>query len=426
MRVPLGSLLWLAAALGASPASGELGDDAARLAHSWRRHGPVVRLHARLAERGVPTVIFVPAEALGAARCATVAVLAPSSTHFVVRPVGGSTTDETVDDWPQPSLAGLVQLTRCGRRKAGLSALFVDMRSPRAVLEAVVVRGDEAARPAVEALPQRDPGPIVPFPEGAQRPPPPPLSQRLAAAEARTRREGAKESFREILKSSTRGVGRLRRKLEPGCHRVDLLAEGPTSADSSYDLMAVPKLDAAASLVAVERGDGLDASVRLCAGEESELVLEFGGAPAAVKVTVVGGSWPLPDGLPEAWGGTGKARIAALLQRHQVRIRGGPVDQALGIQGPTIMPVGVEPGACYVAVLAAVRGEPRGLALAALSGSVAAQNHGGPEGDGTLVSFCARSEPRAVIEADSRGSGLVWLYALFQTGRVAALGEPPR
>lgn len=426
MRLRLGSLLGLAAVLGASPASGELGEDAARLAHAWRRHGPVVRLRARLAERGVPTVIFVPAEALGAARCATVAVLAPNSTHFVVRAVGGSTTDETVDDWPQPSLAGLVQLTRCGRRKAGLSALFVDMRSPRAVLETIVVRADEAARPAVAALPQRDPGPIVPFPETGQRPPPQPLSERLTAAEARARREGAKESFREILKSSARGSGRLRRKLEPGCHRLDLLAEAPTSADSSYDLVAVPKLDAVASLVAVERGDGLDASVRLCAGEESELELELGGAPAGVNVMVLGGSWPLPDGLSDAWGGAGKARIAALLQRHQVRIRGGPVDQALGIQGPTLMPVGVEPGACYVAVLAAVRGEPRGLALAALSNGVAAQNHGGPEGDSTLVSFCARSEPRAVIEVDSRGNSLVWLYALFQTSRVAAVGEPAR
>ena len=62
------------------------------------------------------------------------------------------------------------------------------------------------------------------------------------------------------------------------------------------------------------------------------------------------------------------------------------------------------------------------LALAAVSGGVSAHNHGGQGGESTLVSFCARSQSTALLEADSRGAGLFWLFALFQNGRLA-VGE---
>ena len=87
------------------------------------------------------------------------------------------------------------------------------------------------------------------------------------------------------------------------------------------------------------------------------------------------------------------------------------------------MPIRVEPGACYLGVLVAVRGTPQALALALASGNVSAQNHGGPGGDGTVIAFCARSRTTALFEADSRGVGLFWLFALFQNGHVR-IGEP--
>ena len=66
------------------------------------------------------------------------------------------------------------------------------------------------------------------------------------------------------------------------------------------------------------------------------------------------------------------------------------------------------------------------LALGAVSGAVSAQNHSGLTADGTLISFCSRGESVATIEAESRGAGLTWLFALWQTGRVSVGEEIPR
>jgi len=409
-----------------SPARADLGEDVERLRTSWALEGRTERLAPRLAERSGPSIVFVPPELLapGAPPCASVTVIAPSSTHFTVRAVGGSAIPESIDDFPQASLAGLVQITRCGRGRARLGALLVEMRSPRAVIETLVVTSKEPARSAVEILPQRDPGPIAPLTSSGPRPPPSPIDDRLAAADARARRAQARSLDRESIPSSLRGTGTIRQSVEAGCHRLELMAEAPKDGDTSYDLVVAPSLDAGASLVTVERGDGLDAAVTLCAGERSAVEIEFAGAPSAARVWTVRSSFALPAVLPESWGSLGRARIAAVLRRHGVRVTGSPVDQTLGIQGPTWMPIPVEPGACYVGVLAAVRGEPFALALAAAGRDIVAQNHGGPRGDGTLITFCARAEPRVLVEVDSRGPGLIWLFALFQSGRVA-LGEEP-
>lgn len=406
------------------PARADLGADAARLSNEWRRDGEVQRLEPRLAERGAPTVVFAAAELAGHSRsaCTSVAVLGPSSTHFTVRAVGAAPSPDDVEDFPVPSLAGLVQLTRCGPGRARLSTLLIEMRSPRAVIETILVESRSAVRSAVEVLPHRNPGPLA-LPGGSSvRPEPPPMATRLAAVMARSKREGAARTERLQLQSSVRGAGTLRRSIDAGCHRLDLLAEPTVASDDGYELALLPELHDAISVVAVERGDGLDASLTFCAGDRSPLGVEYVGAPARSPLSAVLSSWPLPEGLSDAWGAAGRARVAATLRRHAAPIEGAPVFQALGVQGPTLIPAEVEPGACYVGVLVAVRGAPQGLALAAVSGATSAQNHGLQGGDGTLVSFCARASDRVLFEADSRGVGLFWLFALFQNGRVA-IGE---
>jgi hypothetical protein len=118
--------------------------------------------------------------------------------------------------------------------------------------------------------------------------------------------------------------------------------------------------------------------------------------------------------------------VAAILFRHHAKVSGFPVDQGLGIQGPTLLPLRVEPGACYVAVVAGIAGRSAGFSLAASAPGVSAQNRSGDENDGTLVSFCARAGTEALLEADSRGYGVAWIYALFQTGKLAVGAELPR
>jgi hypothetical protein len=386
----------------------------------------VQRLKPRLGERGTPSVIFLPPELLvgPSGGCLSVVVLGPSSTHFTVRPAGDSPLPESVEDWPQASLAGLVQLTRCGARRSRLNVLLIEMRSPRAVLETVAAQSKAPLESAIEVLPQRDPGPIAPLTGFGPRPKPAPASERLARAEANARRDGALDAVRASLQSSSRGNGSSQRELETGCHRFEFFAEGAESEALPYDLSVLPEFDATASLVSVERGDGLGATFSVCAGERTALSFRFSGAPRNARVWLLASRFALPAGLPESWGSGGRARMAAVLRRHNVAVTEMPIDQALGVQGPTLMPIRVEPGACYVAAIAPLEGHAFQVALGAVASGISAQNHGNAPGEGTLLSFCVGKETVATLEADSRGPGLTWLFGMWQLGR-RSLGEEP-
>lgn len=368
--------------------------------------------------------MFLPIELLSgpASSCLSVVVLGPHSTHFAVRTAGSAYLPDSAEDWPQASLAGLVQITRCGSRKARLSALVIEMRSPRAVVEIIAVESQQPLEPAVDILPQRDPGPIAPFTGLSLPGAPAPIAERLAATEANARRSGSDEITRDSLASSARGSGIVRRDVEVGCHRFDVLAEPADGRAALGDLALMPELPATASLVGSERGDGLDAAMTLCAGDRTQVAFRFAGAPPESRVWIVTSRVPLPSGLLDEWGTGGKARMAAVLFRHGVRATAPPIDQALGVQGPTLMPMQVVPGGCYVAAVAGVQGQAFGMALAARAGGREVQNHGGPSGEGTLVSFCARAADTALIEVDSRGVGLTWLFAVWEASRLP-LGE---
>ncbi len=417
-RARAGLLSALLALTASARVGADLDQDASRLSAGWQRHGLVTRLEPRLAERGTPSLVFAPPGAPGRARskCLTFAIVGPSSTHFVVRTLGERRGLGPAGETVLVSLAGLVELTRCGADRAGVSALLIEMRSPRAVLETLVVESEAPPPRATRLLPQRDPGPIDPLSLQETRLAPPPMATRTALSESRLRRDGGKDLTSELLPTRMDGSGGVVRVLAPGCHRFELLAEG--APGPSTDLELWPRLEGPARVVSIERGDGSQIAIGICAGAEARATLDFAGAPAGSALTVIHARWPLPDGLPEVWGAVARAGVAAILLRHQARVGAFPVDQALGIQGPTLLPVHVEPGACYVAVVTAIGGRTAGLSLAASAAGVSAQNRSGPDGDGTLISFCARSGTRALLEVDSRGYGLVWLFALFQTGRI--------
>lgn len=407
-----------------SPAFAELGEDAAQLQKSWAHHGEVVRLPPRLAERTQPTVIFLPPDLLsGSARgCLSVAILGTSSTHFAVSPASGR--PESPEDWPQSSLGGLVEVTRCGRHRARLGALLVEMRSPRAVLETVAVAATETVPRAVDLLPRRDPGPIAPLALTRAGAPPRPIEERLSELETRLGVDGGEDVRRERLPEPPRGAGSIHRTLAAGCHRWILAADPPNPPAESYALTAAVEPGAGISTPSIERGPGLEVSLDLCAGESTPVTVHFVGAPSGGSLWLVSAQFALPDGLPPEWEPIARARFAGLLRHHSARVHGTPVNQALGVQGPTPMPLALEPGACYVAALIALRGRPLLLALAAsIGGSGPVQNHSSPDDDGTLISFCATGDEPTLIEADSRGSGLFWKLSLWQSGRVAVGGE---
>ncbi len=87
-----------------------------------------------------------------------------------------------------------------------------------------------------------------------------------------------------------------------------------------------------------------------------------------------------------------------------------------------MMPFQPEPSACYVAAVVRLRGSTYGLSLAATVGASYSQNRSDDEAPGTALTFCATTAEPARLDIDSRGLGLVWMSALFQTGRIE-LGE---
>ncbi len=115
--------------------------------------------------------------------------------------------------------------------------------------------------------------------------------------------------------------------------------------------------------------------------------------------------------------------MAEAIRRHHVRdLAEAPIYSSLGVAGVTLLPVEVEPGACYLVAVAAIRGEPAGIAIAAEAGNQRSEDNPGPGGTGTAIAFCAGQEQHALIDVEARGVGMVWLLGMWQTGRVP-IGE---
>lgn len=415
----------LAITTATAPALADLGTDAARLTRTWESHGRTIRLSPRLAERTRPTLVFLPAELFDASSegCLSIAVLAPPSIHFTVRAVGGSGPWRGLDELPAASVAGLAELKRCGARRKTLTSLLIELRSPRAVLEIVANRSRATTRSALQVLPHRNPGPVPELHDLEPPSAPPPLTERLSAARVRVSQGDEGEVMEATVTSSAFGTGAFRKDLGVGCHRFDVLADVGSDRQPPGDFTLNPELDSRAALVFLDQGDGLGAAFGVCAAEPTQIGLRFVGAPRSVAVHVLTSQAPFPSGLPGSWGPTGRARAAALLTRHDARAPGPLVDQALGVQGTTWMPVAVEPGTCYLGLLVAVRGTAQKLEMVAVSGRMRSENRANPGAEGTLVSFCSRHETQALFETNSRGTDLFWLFALFEAGTIA-VGEP--
>ena len=81
------------------------------------------------------------------------------------------------------------------------------------------------------------------------------------------------------------------------------------------------------------------------------------------------------------------------------------------------------PGACYLAVLGAGRGDVRGLSLSAEVDGLPVHDEGGGGRDGLALTFCARRAAQVPLQIDARGSGLLWGLAIW---RLPTSGEVSR
>lgn len=403
----------------AAPLRADLGSDVAELKTIWGLTGRVVQQKPRLLERGSVLPILVPLSMLDVRRdgCLTVAVLGTTTSHFVLH-LGSRGPGDVDTPPPQASVAGVVEITRCGLNRLDLMRMAVEMRSPRAVLETLIAESDRPLAAVPRILTHRDAGPLAELGGPGPRPTPAPLEHRLTMLESRLRREGAMAVTRQALRTRADGTAETSVVLREGCHELHLLSDdGAATEGLLLDLELAADSGDADEPLSFEPSETADAAQKLCLGASTRARLYLGGAAPNATVSLVSAHFELPRGLPERWGPLARARVASTFRRYALPSpEVTPFYESLGVQGVTRLPVEVTPGTCYVAALTSIRGEFGAMALAVESGANVAQNHVLSPNAGTAVAFCARDNTRANVEIESKGFGLAWLMSIWEAG----------
>ncbi|MCA9626410.1 MAG: hypothetical protein KC766_02035 [Myxococcales bacterium] len=413
--------LVLALGVSTSASRAELVDDVSALKTSWAKTKAQGSLPPKLLERGDQLPLSLPERFLTKREeCTSVVVLSAPSVSFVLRlvPDRGETPEA-----PEPSVAGLVQLVRCGERRAQLGRLVVEMRSPRGVFEVLYAAADAPLPAARRLLDARDPGPVdeahpIGPPARAET-----LTARVAAIRAAAWREGATAQQRVGLTADGRGTGFKDLELVPGCYRVDVLsAQAPegwhSSADVDVDVRRLPD----GALVVSDRGEALDGHVELCTATLGRVRLGYSGGFPHVPLLGLVSRFAFPRDFPRHWTDATKNQLALLLR--QKRLPATSFEDArrrrewLGVAGVTRATLPTRAGACYTVVVAASSGVPSGFALVARQGRIHVENQSSAPGRATFVKFCAKQSGHARLEVEAQGSALIWRMIAYHSGEL--------
>lgn len=421
-----------ASADGTSPAA-DLRADADRVARLWSAEGAIVRrLPPSFLEQGRARVVDVAASAPpGDGGCVTLAAVAPRTVDLSVAtgpaPLGAAAlllaASSDLDEGPEPhGGSGSVVVSRCGPAAGEMALAVLVQRSPRSAVEVLVARSAAPLAPLEALLPERVAGPAAPRGSPGRTLGLGPIDQRLARVETRARGEGAADVSRTRVRPPSSGRGEVGLVLSPGCHRVEVLAEAATRghvrlpADVDAELRLPP-----GQVVARDRGDASDARLDVCVGEETPAQLAFVGAPGAAGLHVTDAVWPLPDVIPERWGPRVRAAVFSALRRRNVPLpRGEPVHESFGVQGVTTVPLPVDPGRCYLAVVGVAQGAGRGMRLTAQLGARPAVDEAGPRPEGVAITFCPETGDVVPVVVELQSAGAWWLLGVWELG-----GETP-
>jgi len=412
LGLALGSAVWPAVA------QADLGSDVRDLSAARVGAARVVRLKPRLLEHGERLPLSIPAELLNPkdSSCTTVSLLGVVGVHFVLRfSEPDPSTPSTA--FPEASAAGASELTRCGTGKPLLAGAYLEMRSPRGVIETLVSHSLAPLPRLTEVLPTRDPGRELALGDPGPRPALPPLAARLARLAARAQRDAANGFEQQALQAAADGSGAESLLLARGCHQLSLLSESMPGGSPVVDLDAELVDGESGERLAVDRAEDTDAALSVCLGLPTRVELRFIGAPAHATLSLAHTRWDLPPGLPSTWGSEAQAGLARLARDAHLRLLNAPIYSSLGVQGSTELPFEIEPGACYSALLVPLRGEATRLSLSVRAHAVGEVPHGSSDTEGSVVSFCAQGARIATLEVDSQGSGLAWLLSVWQSGR---------
>jgi hypothetical protein len=406
----------------------DLRDEAERLAEAWRAVGASVvvdksRFLEDEVERDQHVIVVLPDLPIG--ECTTVVMLGTRGLGFHVRMADEAGDESNVKRIP--AVAGALSIERCGRPLP--ERLLVSSDSGRGAFETIVARSSQPVPPVRVVLPERTgPAPMTANEPGGLPPLPPP-EKRADVAEARARRDGSSVEPRATWTTGADRSGAGNVTLAPGCHELRIFAVDPRVTHPTMrgrlDLDAEMRDDAGDRLLARDRSDAPDADLVDCVAEPTEVEVAFAGAVPGSPVLATHVTWPLPDHLPTLWGSEARARMArVLLARHVPAIRQDPVLLAQGGYGMTPVPMPIEPGGCYLAVVTLAKETARSVGLRVRVGATDAGDDRGIDDDGAAVAFCAGDTSRALGIVEARGAMLLgWGLALYRI-QSSVWGEP--
>jgi hypothetical protein len=427
-------LTGLAIVVTAAPARADLAEDADRLVRMWTARGArVERLAPIFLEHGrARTLTLAPAPA-GEPGCLTVAFVAARTAELLVGQDEGAPDPAASARLPLPFLAhaeppdrrlhsagGAAVVVRCGAERAELAHVRVELGSTRAAVEIVVARSEAPLGEVREVLPERAAGPTAPRGDPGGPLEPRPLAERLARAAQRARNDGAAQVARFTARATPVGAGSFELDLADGCHRLDVMAETPATFPHRGTDVDAEARDASGKLLARDRADVPDARLDLCLGEAARITVPFAGAAGPMSVVLSDARWPVPARVPARWGPRARGGFAgALFRRHAPDPAEPAIFESLGVQGATAIPVEIQPGRCYLAALAVIRGEARSIRLSALVGDRVSRDDLNDRAEGAAISFCAEDAAVVRLDADVRGNSTWWSLVVWPMGAEA-------
>ncbi|MFO0678387.1 MAG: hypothetical protein U0169_17755 [Polyangiaceae bacterium] len=393
----------------------ELREDASRVALEWTHAGATVEtLPARfLNDDETLTLSLGPTPA---SSCVHVAFIGARGASFHVRALGIDEDESRGTSNRAASVAGVASLAICTTVEPIRIRITSD--AGRGTIETVVGRSRSAVPEVAVILPDRI-GTLSGNPaEPGELPLPPPVGKRADDAEGRVTWRGGAILPRLTGNASREGGGSVDLSVPPGCHSFELFGESPKARMSGRRV----RLDLDAELrgeedevVARDRSEAPDGHLFACVGESLTGRIVFGGSVAEGPVLVTHGFWPIPENLPANWGEPARAKFASALHGRKVLPpREPPVLLAQGPAGSTPIAVPIDPGTCYVAVVAITHGASRGLGVRLHLGKEQFAEERGRANDASVVAFCARTHDKARLEVDARGTSIAWGMALFR------------
>ncbi len=427
MRLVAAAAFFAISALAMDARATLLDDVAALKRAAVERGGTIERVETAFLEEGRVRVIDAPADST--AFCRTIFFV--TARNLMLTAASGPPSADADTLWVRLATVGLsgrveseggfVELSACGERAQDLARAIVRMGSTRGAVEIVSITS-AAPLDGVSQVLGRDLGPISPRIDPGPPLVPGTLIERRRRAEERSRAAGATNVLPVEMRAGRDGRGELTLKLPSGCHKLDVMADAGegTSPVSPFDLDAELRVTDTGELIVRDRGETPDAHLDACVSKTTELTLAFQGAPSGARVVTLDSIWPVPKGIPARWGPRAHGTIAAALRRRTTRPPSRPpIAEGLGAQGTTVVPVEVEPGRCYVAAVALIRGTSRGLRISAQAGSKASNEELPAPVDASAVVFCASGE-HANISIEAPGASLWWVLEVW------TLGDGPR